>query len=798
MPKFQLGDWLVDPEGGTFQQGEHTLRVEPKVMDVLVRLAKSGGEVVSREDLLESVWANVVVSEEALTRCISELRTLLGDTGRQRRYIRTVPKRGYALMMDVCWLDKPASQAHLPGHDRQFAEEPGYGGTLIARNSQPSFWVYAAVIAVAALCYAIFQAYGPTLQFSGSNKPASPIIVEAEAGRLSRIIADDSRPSLAVLPFSNLSPASEHRFAAEALTEDLRSDLTRTNALRVAARTSSLAFRDQALDIREIGELLNVEHLVEGSVRMEGENLRITVQLTDAYTGYQVWSQVFERPQQKMRGLDIEIAESLVAQIVPPEISAKITKTETSTDSEAYGQYLLGRYYSYQNTSESETKAITHYQAAIDRDESFGLAYGGLAQLYMDRLSINNKKHWHKPVEPSEKLRVMAQVEPLLSKAVHLEPNSGEVLAASARYASLQGEVDQAIDTYQLALNTNPAMPMARLALGKLFLRKDEVNLAFQQYSVALQTDPLHPNIQQGFVWGLMSKGEYVDAIRYAEQFFEQSKNEDLLKVALKSYVWTGQYDKALSFAQAFNFSPELEKIATFHVVESLYFLQRFKDADKLRQQSEQMFDASSQAHLEVNKGVSLRDANIVYRAADMLIDAEPMMAKDGLDCLKPYEKYWRAYGAYIERDYESAINYFEESENSGFDECLESPDLQVSFSLYFSHSLQLVGDERATQRLQFAARQLNSYSDRGWGGSRLSLYKIALNLLNSNYGEANDELIRLRAKEIEPFGMIFAEPIFDNFYGNDQIEPTMNLVRLDFEETRERCNDQQLVKFGL
>ncbi len=798
MPKFQLGEWSVDPEGGSFQQGEHIQRVEPKVMDVLVRLAQSDGEVVSREDLLEAVWANVVVSEEALTRCISELRTLLGDTGRQRRYIRTVPKRGYALMMEVCWLDQGVAHGSSAVRDSLLVNEPSFESTLAAQGPQHNVWAYLAMMLVALIAYFVFQAYGPTIEISNRYKPASPIIVEADQGSVSRIAIDDSRPSLAVLPFSNLSPASEYRFAAEALTEDLRSDLTRTNALRVAARTSSLVFRDQALDIREIGELLNVEHLVEGSVRLEGENLRITVQLTDAQSGYQVWSEIFERPQQEMRGLDIEIAESLLAQIVPPEVTATITKNETSNDSEAYGQYLLGRYYSYQNTSESEAKAISHYQAAIDRDKEFGLAYGGLAQLYMDKLSYSGKKHWHSSIKPEEKQKVMAQVEPLLSKAVYLEPDSGEVLAASARYASLQGEFDEAINTYQLALNTNPAMPMARLALGKLFLQKDEVNQAFQQYSIALQTDPLHPNIQQGFVWGLMSKGDYVEAIQYAEQFFEHSKSETLLKVALNSYVWTGQYDKALSFAQSFNFSPEFEKIATYHVVESLYFLQRFEDADKLRSQSEQLFSASSQAHLEVNKGISLRDADIVYRAADMLVESEPEMMMDGQDCLKPYEKYWRAYGAYIERDYNAAIKYFEQSENSGFDKCLVSPDLQVSFSLYFSHTLQLAGDERAAQRLQYAAQQLSSYSDRGWGGSRLSLYKIALNLLNANYGEASEELKRLRAKDIEPFGMIFAEPIFDDFYGNKQIEPTMTLVRMDFEDTRARCNDQQLVKFGL
>jgi len=788
MPKFQLDEWQIDSQAGTFCKGEHCVHVEPKIMDVLLRLVDSSGQVVSRDALLESVWGDVIVSEEALTRCISELRTLLGDTERQRKYIRTVPKRGYALMLDVQWLDNSGAIKLEVKEDIVVPKAPSV-------HSNDPRWMFGSVFMAAITAYLLFLTFGPVNTAGLPEAAVSPVVNKEEATLV--ISPGDTRPSLAVLPFSNLSPASEHRYAAEALTEDLRNDLTRTNALRVAARTSSLVFRDQVLDIREIGRLLNVRHLVEGSVRVEGENLRITVQLTDAASGYQLWSQVFERPQQELRGLDIEIAESLMTQIVPPEVAVSISKTEQAQDSEAYSQYLLGRYYSYQSTSETTAKAIEHYQAAIDLDPNFGRAYGGLAQLYMDQIKIG-KGHMSGEFDTKVKEQVLSGVEPLLKQAVLLAPESGEVLAASARYARLQGDVDEAIVTYQLALSANPAMPMVRLALGKLLIDKQEVNLAYQQYATALQTDPLHPNIQKGFLWALMAKGEYVEAIRYSSQFFEQSKDESLLKIALTSYVSTGQYDKALLFAQRYNFSPELEQIATYRVVESLYFLQRFEDADKLRAQAGDKIDGFSQASLEANKGVSLRDADIVYRAADMLQAQESEVGDMGMNCIMPFADYWRGYGAYIERDYDSAIKYFDKADQSGFESCASSPDVKVSFSLYYSHALQLVGDRRSIVWLSKTREQLGNFSARGWGGSRLGLYNIASNLLNGRDSEANRELIKLRAQDIEPFGMIFAEPIFDDFYGNDTIEPTMTLVRLDFEETRRRCEEQQLVKFGL
>lgn len=98
---FRIGEWLIQPRSGIFKRSGHSAHVEPKVMDVLLCLARVPGEVVTREELLNRVWKRVVVTDEVLTRCISELRTLLGDTSRARRYVRTVPKRGYSLLAPV-------------------------------------------------------------------------------------------------------------------------------------------------------------------------------------------------------------------------------------------------------------------------------------------------------------------------------------------------------------------------------------------------------------------------------------------------------------------------------------------------------------------------------------------------------------------------------------------------------------------------------------------------------------------------------------------------------------------------
>jgi len=371
-------------------------------------------------------------------------------------------------------------------------------------------------------------------------------------------------------------------------------------------------------------------------------------------------------------------------------------------------------------------------------------------------------------------------------------------LAASARYASLKGEQDRAITNYNLALEAKPSMPMVRLELAKLLAADREVNLAFNQYSKALETDPLHPSIQEGFIWGLMVKGDYVDAARYSEQFYQQNNNPKFLQLALRSYVATGQYDKSLEFAETHSALTDIERYVNYSVIESLYYLQRYDDGDAIRERSDEALGAGSQASLEVNKGVSLRDANIVYKAADMLAGTEGSSSKGPSDCAQSYVDYWRAYGAYIEREYAKAEQYFNQADELGFLDCNGYPETLISFLLYRTHSMQLLGDDRATAMVNQAAELLSFFEEKGWGGSRLSMFRVALKLVEGNFGQANTELIAMQQQDIEPFGMIISEPIFDDFYGNPIIEPTLSLARNAFERTRNRSGNIRLAGFGL
>lgn len=244
---FRLGEWMVHPRSGVFKRSGHCAHVEPKVMDVLLCLARVAGEVATREELLNSAWQGVVVTDEALTRCISELRTLLGDTGRERRYVRTVPKRGYALLALV----------EAPGAVSETANRP-----------QPN-------------------ARNPTA----------------------------ANHSIAVLPFTDMSPAHDNAYFSDGLTEELTSALTQIEQLQVASRTSTFSLKGQNADIKTIGDTLHVGHILEGSVRTVGDKLRISARLVNAEDGFQLWSESFSRELKDVFAIQEEIAGAVAGKL---------------------------------------------------------------------------------------------------------------------------------------------------------------------------------------------------------------------------------------------------------------------------------------------------------------------------------------------------------------------------------------------------------------------------------------------------------------------------------------------------
>lgn len=338
---FRVGSWQVRPLQGVIEQASHLVHVEPKVMDVLLCLARHPGQVVSRETLLDEVWAGVVVTDEVVTRCISELRTVLRDTGRDRQFIRTIPKRGYSLLVPVEPLESGSVMADAP--------DPALPVTEVAPDAAdsgppPALAMLSATARGTMMAGRQALATGRSLLRSTLLGIGVFVVSIVGLGVLLALLSSDDgvdvkvmpndntgqsistpapRPaptpgsfhSLAVLPLVNLGGSGEDTgYFSEGLTEDIRNALINGTALQIAARTRTADLQDESMDGREIARELKVDALLEGTVRTANDQLRVTIQLIDGRTGYPVWASSFERPMAEKATLQSEVPKAIVRQ----------------------------------------------------------------------------------------------------------------------------------------------------------------------------------------------------------------------------------------------------------------------------------------------------------------------------------------------------------------------------------------------------------------------------------------------------------------------------------------------------
>lgn len=347
---FRVGNWLVRPLQGVIEQGGHRVHVEPKVMDVLLCLARHPGQVVSREMLLDEVWAGVVVTDEVVTRCISELRTVLRDTGRDRQFIRTIPKRGYSLLVPVEPLgveravpDEPDPQPPVTEATPEAADSsPPPALALLSATARGTMTAGRQALATArrlfrsallgiGLFVVSIVALGLLIALLSSDDGRVDIKVmpNDDAGGPASAPTPPPAPnpgafrSLAVLPLVTLGDSGETGFFSEGLTEDIRNALINGTGLQVATRASTADAQDGSTDGREIARELKVDALLEGTVRMADDQLRVTIQLIDGRTGYPVWASSFERPAAEKATLQAEVPKAILRQFQPAATGRK-------------------------------------------------------------------------------------------------------------------------------------------------------------------------------------------------------------------------------------------------------------------------------------------------------------------------------------------------------------------------------------------------------------------------------------------------------------------------------------------
>jgi TolB-like protein/Flp pilus assembly protein TadD len=319
----------------------------------------------------------------------------------------------------------------------------------------------------------------------------------------SRDMPEGQAASIAVLPFACLDRDVETEILSEGLTSELITALSQVDGLRVVARTSTLAFKDAALDVREVGVRLGVETVLEGSVRREGNRLRVAAQLIRAGDGCHLWARRFDRELRHRLDVQDELATAITRSLRVRLERQEPRAHRRAADPETYNLFVRGRYFWNQRTREGIEKALECYREAVEKDPDFALAHAGLAECYVFRW-IYGGYPWDDAVENAEAAA---------ARALDLDPASNEAHTSLGVARVAQLDLRSARDEFRQALELRPRDVRARHWCAMAEASLGHIDEAVEEITRAAELDPLGTTVNQDLGRILYLAGRYEEAI---------------------------------------------------------------------------------------------------------------------------------------------------------------------------------------------------------------------------------------------------------------------------------------------
>ncbi|HXV00788.1 MAG TPA: winged helix-turn-helix domain-containing protein [Caulobacteraceae bacterium] len=430
--------------------------LEPRVMQVLVALVRAGGEIVTRDELAMSCWGGVVVGEDALNRTIGRLRRLSEGVGAGAFRVETITKVGYRLVA-----------AGAGGRAGDFAPED-------------------APLAL----------------------PTGPI---AAPGRRPTL-AIPAKPSIAVLPFKNVSGDPDKEYLADAITEDIVTALAQWRWFFVIARHSSFTYKDQAVEAARIGNELGVRYLLTGSVRTIGERIRVNVRLTDAVDGVNLWADRYDRDLAGLLALDDEITEQVAASIEPAIIEMEGVRTARAPAADFSALDCLYRGMSRLNrmTSEMDEEALGLFREAVRLDPDLALGHSGIARVLYGRAIYGAAS------APMDELGASLAA---ARQAIRLDSRDAYGYFAAAGASLYLGDHAGALSDAKRAIALNPSFAYAQYRLGQVLIFAGSPDLAIAPIERSLRLSPYDPQVGpmlETLALAHYQNGDYAGAARHA------------------------------------------------------------------------------------------------------------------------------------------------------------------------------------------------------------------------------------------------------------------------------------------
>jgi len=347
--------------------------------------------------------------------------------------------------------------------------------------------------------------------------------------------------SIAVLPFVNMSDDSGNEYFSDGISEEILNALAKVRELKVAGRTSSFAFKGQNQDLRQIGEMLGVKHILEGSVRKAGNQVRITAQLIKVDDGFHLWSESYDRELDNVFAIQDEIATAILLQLKAHLMDGEST-VSTPVDTQAYELYLLARQRVYERTAASIQMALDLLDEALELDDSYAPAYTlkGIATILIGE---DNYGGMHSQRSREESL-------PLFEKALELDPQSAEALAGMGLWHSqFKRDHHTAIDYYRRALKINPSLTDAGVWYASSLAFLGDVRGSLNIGEELFSRDPLHPAARNNLAVDYVVIGQPENSLAMAQKLTPIFPGQvGLKKIMGEAYLNMGEFAQASEY----------------------------------------------------------------------------------------------------------------------------------------------------------------------------------------------------------------------------------------------------------
>jgi TolB-like protein/DNA-binding winged helix-turn-helix (wHTH) protein/Tfp pilus assembly protein PilF len=533
----RFGVFELDPSVPELRRNGRRVHLQEMPLRVLEMLLERPQELVPRDVFFSRLWPHdhSGILDDNLNTAIRKLRLALDDSAHHPRFIETVPRRGYRFVAPV-------------SHDEEAAvSEPLE--TRAAQTEKPGTRVRLAPALVVIAVTGVISATALVLHIREDTTPEAAVTATNEEIR-----------TLAVLPFLNASGNPADEYFSDGLTEELTDSLSRSGDLRVVSRTSAFSLKGKGIGAQEIGRILGVDSLVEGSVRRDGKRLRISVHLVDAGNGYQLWSETYDRRMNDVfevqQEIALSVANTLTGRLPGPAGAGELAVQVT--DAVAYDLYLKGRFYWHRRTAGGLHSAVEYFEEAVARAPDYAPVQVGLGDAY----AVLGFYDYLPPEEAFPKAQAAArraleldpdnapaqatlgyaalyydwdleEAESRFLRSIELDPGYSKARQWYANLLTAAGRFDEAEREMRRAQQLEPLSLIASAALGWVHYFAGEPELALEQYRLTLGLDPDFELAYLWSGWALEELGKYDEALEMLEEAVARSGGSGISKASL-------------------------------------------------------------------------------------------------------------------------------------------------------------------------------------------------------------------------------------------------------------------------